>query len=262
MALDFDGVDDKVEHTTANVLDSANTMSMLVWLFIDGVGELSTRILGLPEASTTLRWFLEAGTNTVMFLQWDFTGGGSADGVWRSPTGSIAFSRWFCLAATYDRSDVANDPVMYIWDTASAKRLSSVTVTETTTPIGTGADPATGYCAGNVSGQSATLNGKLAYMQFWNRILTEGELNTAAVFPGRITNSLRLFLPMLTGGEDWSGLAQNGTVTGAVVADNPPVAASYTGIFGWPGAFTAVAAAAGNVNLLVGKLGMKLAGKL
>ena len=144
MALDFDGVDDKVEHLTANVLNSANTMSMLVWLFMDAVGELSTRLFVLPEDSTDLRWFLPSGTNTDMEFQYNFTGGGSADGVWRSPLSSLAIGRWFCLALTYDRSDVANDPLMYIWDTSTAKRLSSVTVTETVTPIGTGANPATG----------------------------------------------------------------------------------------------------------------------
>jgi len=245
MALSFDGVDDKVEHTTASILDSGTVMSMLTWLYITAVGEASVRLLALPEASTDLRWFLTSATNTEMQLQYNFTGGGSADGIWRSPTDSLALGRWFCVALTYDYSSVANDPLMYIWDTASDKRLSSVTVTELTTPIGSGAAPATGYCVGNISAQTATLNGRLANMQFWKRILGLEELNVAAHYPGRVTNSLRLFLPLNVGGEDWSGLAQNGTVTGAVVADGPPCSAPYIGVFGWPGAFTAPPPAGG-----------------
>jgi hypothetical protein len=221
-------------------------MSMLIWANLDSAGEGSSRLFVLPEASTTLRWFFTGTTAAEMQFQYDFTGGGSSDGVWRSPLGSMATGRWFCLALTYDRSATTNDPLMYMRDTNTDNRLVSVAVTETTTPIGTSADPSTGYCAGNNGGQTATIDGRLAYLQFWNRILTEGELNTAMLHPGRVTPGRRLFLPMLTGGEDWSGLAQNGTVTGAVVAGNPPCGLPY-GLQrdGWEGAFTTPVAPSG-----------------
>ncbi len=221
MALDFDGATSKIQHDTAS-LDSA-TFSILAWINLDSLGENNAgRIMTLDESNNA--WEFET-VNAPATPGLDFEQPFSINpGFWWTPGDSLVLGRWLCVALSYDRSSDANDPIIYIRDTASQSVLTVQTLFEASIPSGTATTANTGYCVGNRATQDRTFDGRMAYLQYWNRILTSGELNQAMHRPGSVPNGLRLYLPMLTGGEDWSGNGQNGTTTATTIVDGPPVA--------------------------------------
>lgn len=241
MAIDFNALTSTLEHTTAAGFDTA-TMTLCAWALADGEGENALgRIFQASEADTTPSpaLFHFGGANQLKWY-YDFTGGGSVDGQWTFPATD---GQWNAIGVSYDRSSVANDPVARV-------NFADVTVTETATPVGTAETPATGYCVGNISGQTRTWDGALAHVMFFNVVLSAEEMDQALIRPGSMRRGLVLWLPMWDSShvEDLSGSALNGTATALATRDGPPITPLLAGSsFGWRGNFTAVAAPAAAV---------------
>ncbi len=144
-------------------------------------------------------------------------------GRWRGPDDDIVFNNWQGIACTMDASSVANDPLLYLL-TSPVATISSRTVTESITPIGAFVNTATDRYSGGVFGSYQYL-GRIAYIQYWNTILTSVQLENALKNPGTIAAAnLKHYWPFIIDANDGSGNGLNGSVAGATLdADNPTV---------------------------------------
>lgn len=223
----FNNTTTKVENTGAAIVYSQ--MSILAWIKFAGNGEDGFgRILVADEFTTAGFRFRLRPTNTTIDLFRTFS---TTNGTWRAATGAVANTgRWYCVAVSHDGGSTANVPAWWIRDSTTGPNLVTSANTTVTAPAGTVTLTGVGYCAGNVTGQTATFDGSICYLQLWDRILTYGEFNTAMHNPGRITNGLKLFLPLRDSadGADLSGSGFNGTVTAGGNSDGPPCGPLYT----------------------------------
>jgi hypothetical protein len=122
---------------------------------------------------------------------------------------------WHHIAATYDASSTANDPIIYI-DGASQ------VVTELTAPSGTLNTSNTDvYSIGNKGALSDSWTGYLAEAAIWSRILTTNEMIglSKGYVPTFYANSLVTYLPLIRELNDLKRGA--GTATGTTVVTHP-----------------------------------------
>lgn len=143
---------------------------------------------------------------------------------------------------------VCNGTNAFFWRDTTSETGSDVVGT-----LGTG-DNDRAPTWGRVNGPTPDfpLNGSLAEAAIWDVALTDDQMRMLAgrrcalrVRPDRLvaTGGYWPFYGTGSPEPDLSGRGNNGTVTGAVVADHAPVAPAFTFGGGWPGAFTAAAAA-------------------
>lgn len=226
MAIDFNALTSKLENTTYNAVSGAFTLCF--WSYADGVGEANEgRIITLPEGGSSFVRHRN-GTADQMELVWDFTGGGSVDGQWRW---TAADNQWNAIGISYDPSATTNDPAVLV-------NGVNVTVTEVSTPVGTGGAGTGGYCVGGNTAQTRTWDGGIQCLQTFAGLDTSGTRRIGALLrPGSI-RPLTLFLPMLdaTWTRDYSGNGGHGTGTDlATRATSPRHAAIWPGRAGWQG---------------------------
>ena len=81
----------------------------------------------------------------------------------------------------------------------------------------------TGYCVGNVTGQTRTWDGGLAYLQFFTSILSADDMDKGLRCPGSVAGAL-LYLKMEydTDVTDYSGNGLNGTGTALATRATSP----------------------------------------
>ena len=209
-ALFFNGT------TSAATFASPDTtqITLAVWARADGQGNSTfPRILDTPGYRLFFR-FDNQGTNGF-----DFATYSTGNGDWFSGANTIRTGAWYHVAASYDRSSLANIPSLYV----NGVKVSPATITSPsgTQPPYTG----TGYI-GNKSGLSRAWKGGIDDLRIYNRLLSDNEIQALASFPP--TN----LAPVVRAGTNlaiiWPAAANlNGTV-----ADdgnpNPPGAVTVT----------------------------------
>jgi hypothetical protein len=153
---------------------SSTTMSATAWIYYE-------------ETDSNFGAFLSQGTgaNGWIFtvcdsdptecssqpdtLQW-YKYWGGADGSWHTDANTIPRREWTHVAVTYDRSDLSNDPVMYI-------NGESMNVTEDLTPTGSTQLSLTGLEIGSfVAGSGAIYGGHIDDVRVYNRIISPEEV--------------------------------------------------------------------------------------
>jgi hypothetical protein len=113
------------------------------------------------------------GWDTVWF---DQAHGASQNQTWRAPFDVILVDTWYHLAVTYDNTNTSNDPLLYLDGV-------SQTVTQTTFS-GQAANSDAGYpcylgaTVDTVPASRSVINGKLADVRLYTRILTAAEIQT------------------------------------------------------------------------------------
>lgn len=161
----------------------------------------------LPNNSAV---YITSGSNVVQFSHtFDTTGG-----IWNITGPSTGSAHSVCI--TYDQSNVANNPVIYL-------NGSSVAVTQAAAPVGTAAANTTNIRLGNhATGSGNAINGSVGGFALWlNVILSAAEVSSyhakapaCAIQPSK----LAVYLPMDLGQSpepDRSTGATTGTVTSA-----------------------------------------------
>lgn len=224
MARDFDGVDDIINCGSAAVLDDLANWTHCCWFRPDTTGEAGFGTMMRKNANdaalgkvfhveatgsfrgaarrATTNLSLEASDNTITLGQWvfgAFTYDGTTGKLFKgSPGGAVA-------------------ETSYKVNTQGAGALTS--------------DSNGVLTIGNDITGATTFDGRIAYCRWFNAALTADEL-TAVMYnrPAR-PSALVFFMPLIGASPepDWSGNGSNGTVTGAVVADGPPVPPPYLG---------------------------------
>jgi hypothetical protein len=215
-SIDFNALTSKAEHTTADVLSSATAVHVLFWIYPDGQGEGSAgRIVVLDEGEGNATLFISHNNaNNQLFIRKNPGAAGTA-GQWTVPVTDGQFN---AVAIALDYSG-DNNPTARV-------NFASAVVTTTVAPVGIQDVPATGYSVGNNSAQTRTWDGKIAYVQVLNAVLSDADADKALRSPGSVTSNLRLYIRGLTSTDitDLSGNSFDATGTDlATGADGPGV---------------------------------------
>lgn len=144
----------------------------------------------------------------------------------RSANNTITLGQWVFVAWTYD----GTTGKLFKGDPGGA--VAEVSYSLNTQGTGALTADATGaVIIGNDVTGATTFDGPIAYVRWFNAALTADEL-TAVMYnrPAR-ADALVGFWPLIGASPepDWSGNASNGTVTGTLIADGPPVPPPYLG---------------------------------
>ncbi len=213
MARDFDNTNDNLLGTDLfPAFQSAATYSFAFWAF-PRLTAGTDCFMALASDAATFRALVSttviSGGTFKLEVSQLFSGGGGL-GQWVT-TNAITGDVRVHLALTYDGSDVANDPVMYV-------NGASVAVTENATPVGTMTNSDTDTIKyGERPAGSNDYDGKLQHALATPSILVAGDINRA-MWWGRPMGGLNVYMPLVT-----DKLANEGAQSATFVASGTTV---------------------------------------
>lgn len=175
IAVDFDMVNDGIAASASTNIDNifARGATVSFWMNLSSAGETAASTFVGKGNFNTLGWSI-AGRNAdvtssgITFVA-RFSGN---NGTWRAEPAAfpITYGSWAHVVVTYNGSDVANDPVIYLNGVAK-------TASEPSTPLGTLTDDAgLGLYFGRNNVGSNGMHGKLDEFRIFNRILSADEV--------------------------------------------------------------------------------------
>lgn len=171
-AIDFDAADDVV--TLASEAPTTQ-LTIACWLNVDSLGEGSAghpfAIRDDADNDPNIQINTRA-TNAIRFLV--VFQPGTEVGVWQTTNNTYVFGTWFHLAITYDGGALTNDPVIYI----NGSPVSFAT--DTNPPSGTYPLNATAWTIGSNAATTATFDGRVDDLRYYNRVLSAAEVATLA----------------------------------------------------------------------------------
>lgn len=226
MALDFDGVNDVVSR---DVIAPGTAFTFACWFNADDQGESDAGtffIYGdVGARDIRLNWNGTGASKKIRFLvEWS-----GAQATWDMTTGFAAVTGWKFFGVSYDAGDAANNPTFYTIDDGTAAVLTVGSgITEVVSPSGSEAiaDGLDFHVGGTDSGIE-TSNGRMGEVALWTSALTAVDLAAIAHNGAMAVPGMYLYWPMDDTGAahalDFSGNARDGTISGAVVAANPPI---------------------------------------
>ena len=218
MALDFDGVDDGVEHGDIAGIDGTATLTVMLWTYVDTL-ELSAAFSSKSLASSTETYSLGIMNDDTSVLV--FRGNAQFHG--NAPTGTLVTGVWMHLAVAYDGAGVGNSDKVKLY-----KNGVGLSLTFPTAPPTTLADSVAGAVRTfRFLANAVFLDGRAAHHKIWLAPLTAPEIiqEMNSYRPVRTAN-LVLSSPYDDGvnARDYSGNGNHGTVAGALQAPvAPPV---------------------------------------
>ena len=178
------GGTDAIDYGYLAHTSNLTTRSWSVWIYLDNDPALREYIFGaLPVLSSELGmgeygrgYTISAYTSRKIEFYQAHTGGGSSDGIWRTPTNSVPLTGWAHIVITHDITTPTTAPIIYI-------NATSQTLTVTLSPVGSVGDELSNpLVIGNnnslVNGFSSAFDGKIFDPRVYNRILTAAEVTT------------------------------------------------------------------------------------
>jgi hypothetical protein len=169
--LNFDG-------TTSYVDSGYNThhtqTTIEAWIYPETWGENSMgRVVDKREGvNDALKLFIYGAGNPPnhsLTFERKFSAGSGYE-MWATPADSIVLNTWQHVAVTYDDSDPANEPSIYI-------NGQLQTLTPIMTGSGTAVDTTDDYIIGNRGAGDMTFDGIIDDLRIYSRILTSDEIN-------------------------------------------------------------------------------------
>ena len=193
------------------VYTAARTVS--VWFYLDAVDTTDRRLWDWATAAVLVD---NPRVNSTRFgISIGFT---TTNGSWDIAVPSTG--AWINLIFTMAGSADTDNPIVY-YDGVSQ------TVTESTTPSGSYDSSSAALLIGNRAENDRAMDGALAEIGRWNRVLTAGEIATLAkgFSPLFITNGLIQYIPLIgkNSPETDYKAGTTGTVTGAVADPHPRI---------------------------------------
>jgi beta-galactosidase len=210
----------------------SNQVTVAAWVRADAQGNSQfPRILDAPAYRFFFR-FGSSDVNSVGFATED-----GVNGDFDSGGGTISLGSWYHVAASYDRSNLANLPVFYV----NGARQTTVALT-----MPSGAAPpltGTGYI-GNLAALDRAWSGLIDDLRIYNRLLSDAEVQVLASMP--IAN----LAPVVGAGNNQTIIwPANASLDGTVADDgkpNPPGVVTTT----WSEVSGPGTVAFGNTNAL------------
>lgn len=239
MALTFGGATtDRVDCGHTSPINDLTTFTILAWVFVTtrtsgrsfftkgNTGGAGVVTFSLSGTSGAIQSTISQSTSPTVFI---------------SSSTPVATNTWTYVAATYD---VGASPRQHIY--SGTLTAEATEVTYSSSADGSGTKTAEGAVNGlvwgnNLNGASAyarALQGKMARCQYYNRVLTLGEI-LVQQFRAKPTNGCVNYLELGFNGTstqpDWSGNNTNGTVTGATQSDGAPLGPPFGTDIGFGG---------------------------
>ena len=212
MALDFDGTDDEVTHGTVPV-NGLSAMSCVVTYQVH-THESETGIVGRSDSVNPVAFFISEDSVPRSIVD---IGAANQYGAWALQP----LDTWHTVGFVFDGSGAANADRLKVWQNLVAQTL----LFTGTIPATTGS-PADGLRTGKLQRTGVFGDVTIANLKIWNVALTEAEIiqESDSYRPVR-TSGLLQWSPYDDGtsARDYSGIANHGTVTGALQVAGPPV---------------------------------------
>ena len=218
MSRSFDGVDDRLT-TSGSVLNPAgSTFTISLW-YMANINNATKYFFNINDGSAVRSWSLIAtnvGGFQVQIADSTQTG---ANFLLRRSASGVTTNVWTNLTVT--GTGVFTDAT----SVKIYKNFSEVTYDLTQNGIGTEATHSgTWTLGGRTQDNTVNFNGNLAFSQFFNRVLSNGEIRQCAYYPGSIIKGLKWFIPAFgsTPELDYTINKNNAVVTGALISKNNP----------------------------------------
>jgi len=228
---DFDGTDDSVDCGSGASLDNLKAgggMSISFWFYADTL-TLGETYIEKEDTGDSLGWDIRIGEGVSSRLQ--FVHQGTTDFFKITVNGTVTTGVWTHVVFTWDGSDTAANSHFYVNGTEASYQSGGDGVSLTD-------DSAQPFMIGAESNETNSFDGRIAEVAVWGGgAILANEIAALAnkLPPTRAVRSKTLVFwgPLGQGSPepDWSGNANNCTVTGAVVADHPPVAPYFGYIY-------------------------------
>jgi hypothetical protein len=212
MAINFDGVDDVVDHGDINAIDGASVLTISFWVYMNSL------------AGT---WGLFGKAGSGSFFHDNNVGG---DGTYRVGIGSatghvtamLANQTWTHAAMVFDGGGSANADRLKLYKDGVSQTVSFSGTIPSTIPDGGAAV----FVIGRRTLTGTASNSRIGHVKLWTAALTAGELQ-AEMGTARPQRTANLLLwgtyDDSTSPRDYSGNGHNGTQTGgATLIDGPP----------------------------------------
>lgn len=178
MSMSFNATTSKAE-ATGGTAYGVTTLSILVWVHLTGLGEGGNGVIIASDESGNAWCLRTKGSGNPLRFYWNAATAIGAYDIAALPTGVDV-----CIALTFDpaTASVVNGgvlPTIYTRVVGTDSNLVSRTVIPIQYPVGTMTTPNSGVCIGNLSDQSQTTDGEIAFCQTWTSIVSSGNLDTA-----------------------------------------------------------------------------------
>jgi hypothetical protein len=163
-SISFNGQDSKLAHTSADVLNGSNDITICAWVYPVSSGEGGEGVVvALDESASGVALRHDSGSTLALWANF-----GTTDGKWVFP---VKHNKWSAVAVTYNKSSTSN---------SAQARVDFVDMTETPTmPAGSLPGVNSGHCVGNINDGSKAWDGRIANVQIFNRILSAAEMDAA-----------------------------------------------------------------------------------
>lgn len=214
MALEFDGVNDKVDHGDIDELDAPTAFSVAFWLNYDTI---SINDGFVHKRSATTNGFMIGPRIAGGDFGCSISTGTDQHG---RVVGGITADTWEHWAVVFNGAGVGNAARLKIYKNGIEQTL---TFTGTIPAAVTTSTTATLQMMTNPPG-SLFADGALQFMRIWNAAITETEVHAERFATSAVrTANLLLDAPYTDGttAEDFSGQGHDGTVTGALQITGP-----------------------------------------
>jgi hypothetical protein len=228
MALTFSTSDTDVDHGSDASIDNMETLSILAWIY-PTTSDTTYRYVTMKHLFGS-----EGGFSLAVTDQWDSAtpesfgmyvadASGNSDNAWGA-TNSIVLNAWNFIGATW--AGVGNAPVLYNGSLTSI--VTATTINNSSANMtGAVADASYNLLVGQHSNASSDFLGDIAIVYICEEVLTLGQIRKFQFRPQIVGTAPRLLTFYGFGGTgtqpDYSGNGNNGTVTGATVADHVPL---------------------------------------
>lgn len=223
MSKNFDGVNDWVEHGD---LVYTQLLTVACWFQSDTLTSIKGLVVKRNTATSssgTAEWqFMTDAGNTVSWLAFSGGGGAMAQTV---TTSTFGLNQWNHVAATHAGSGKFQK--VYFNGVMQASSVIVNTIGNTTSSVQVGAR--------TNNNNTRWLDGRVADVHFYNRVLDDAEIRQIMRIPGSVRQNLVVFSPYWDGvtALDYSGNANHGTLNGSVFsATSPPVNGAF--VVGFP----------------------------
>ncbi len=214
MARDFDGSTDRIDY--ANIWNSAATaQTIAAWIYLDATAHTTYIFVTHPNGDGALGSVLYVSTGLRIGWYMDFSTAMSIE----TTNNATATGSWQHILLTYDGLLEADDVGFYV-NGGVISTFEFRTDGVAPPPVLTGSQS----IGGRIFDDTRNLNGRIAEVGWWNRVLSAGEIAALAVgfSPLSIPDGL-VFAPDLIRDQRDPVSGKAGTLDGTTVSEHPRI---------------------------------------
>jgi len=232
MAWNFDGSNDSLTNNNGVSNIDVAAFSIGGWVYMNaqptGGETLLMTASSISSGNSAVNFSGRPPNSSGWKMQFNYRFS-STEGEWEYNT-DLNTGQWYHVTITFDRSSTSNNPIIYVDG-------SSVTVNELEAPVGTGHSGNDSVSFGENVGASGDLDGRIAEVFFYNRIISAAEAYTLyRGSPGMIVNGLTAYWPFVRSKVDVMQGADLTIKGNAAPIAHPPVVYPTAQILQFPSA--------------------------